>query len=146
MLVHAAGRYATHMFEKSDLVPAEAASIGHVADGPASTDTSSRSLSRQDSRLTAMMDDQPDEDYWYDLRVCCWLSPVSTDCLGMPQNASRVCGDSYLHNSHLLRPAFTLPTQKLQQGSCDGLCKLILCLSPAPLFYQADYQADCSAY
>ncbi len=75
------------MFEKSDLVPAEAASVGHVADGPVSTDTSSHTLSRQKSRLTAMMDDQPDEDYWYNLRVFCWSSPVSTDCLGMPQNA-----------------------------------------------------------
>ena len=81
------------MFEKSDLVPAEAASVGHVADGPVSTDTSSRTLSRQDSRLTAMMDDQPDEDYWYNFRVSCWSSPVSTDCLGMPQNASGVCGN-----------------------------------------------------
>ena len=53
------------MFEKTDLVPAEAASVGHVADGPVSTDMSSRVLSRQVSRLTAMMDDQPDEDYWY---------------------------------------------------------------------------------
>ncbi len=53
------------MFEKSDWVPAEAASDGHVADGPVSKDTSSRTLSRHDSRLTAMMDDQPDEDYWY---------------------------------------------------------------------------------
>lgn len=54
------------MFEKSDLVPAEAAmSHGHVVDGPVSTDTSFRTLSRQNSRVTAMMDDQPDEDYWY---------------------------------------------------------------------------------
>ncbi len=52
------------MFEKSDLVPAEAGSVGHVAEDPVSKDTSFRTLSRQDSRLTAMMDDQPDEDYW----------------------------------------------------------------------------------
>jgi hypothetical protein len=53
------------MFEKSDLVAAEAASLGHVADDPVSKDTSLSTLSRHDSRLTAMMDDQPDEDYWY---------------------------------------------------------------------------------
>lgn len=57
------------MFEKSDLVPAEAASVGPVADDPASKDMSSRILSRHDSRLTAMMDDQPEEDYWYSFRV-----------------------------------------------------------------------------
>ena len=81
------------MFEKSDLVPAEAASIGHVADGPASTDTSSRSLSRQDSRLTAMMDDQPDEHYWYDLRVCCWLSlclQIALVCLRMHRESAGI--------------------------------------------------------
>ncbi|DBA72154.1 TPA: hypothetical protein ACH3X2_010874 [Trebouxia sp. C0005] len=61
---HSLSGYATHMFEKSDLVPAEAASVGPVADDPASKDMSSRILSRHDSRLTAMMDDQPEEDYW----------------------------------------------------------------------------------
>ncbi len=74
------------MFEKSDLVPAEAASVGHVADDPVSKDTSSRTLSRHDSRLTAMMDDQPDEDYWYDFLLpvlpCVYILPwYASECV-----------------------------------------------------------------
>ncbi len=54
------------MFEKSDLVAADDSCIGgdDAADNILSSGTSSRRLTRQDSALTAMMDDQPDEDYW----------------------------------------------------------------------------------
>ena len=51
------------MFEKSELLKAEDG--GDLHEGTVTTNgTSSQKLIRQDSGLTALMDDQPDEDYW----------------------------------------------------------------------------------
>ena len=63
-------RYATHMFEPLHLPDLE--SDGLLASSHASKEAASglatRELSRHDSKLTAMMDDQPDEDYWWGSR------------------------------------------------------------------------------
>lgn len=64
-------RYATHMFEQSSLPPTAeegGAQIVHTeSDGGGPQGLAPLGLSRHDSKLTAMMDDQPDEDYWWDV-------------------------------------------------------------------------------
>lgn len=101
-------RYATHMFEQSSLPPAAeegGPQVGHThSDGGGPHGLPSFGLSRHESKLTAMMDDQPDEDYWWDVMHmqhppspsppppppslppspprCNWLMPKGT--LGLP--------------------------------------------------------------
>lgn len=64
-------RYATHLFEQSSLpqtAEEAGAQVVHTnSDGGGPNGLASPGLSRHDSKLTAMMDDQPDEDYWWDV-------------------------------------------------------------------------------
>jgi len=59
---------------------------------------------------------------------------IALVCLRMRQEYVGIDVLEPLNFCDLLR--FSRRTRK--QGSCDGLRKLILCLSPAPLIFQAD--------
>ena len=66
-------RYATHMFKPLGLPEAETQGALPTASQEASSGPGARGLSRHDSKLTAIMDDQPDEDYWWgfsDTHLC----------------------------------------------------------------------------
>lgn len=70
ILVRMLCRYATHLFEQSSL-PQTAeeggAQVVHTnSDGVGPHALAPLGLARHDSKLTAIMDDQPDEDYWWD--------------------------------------------------------------------------------